>query len=146
VRARSAANNHFNGTFENITFKKSGAEIFDRIKSFVGTLESEDLSKLRGELETICKDREVNVTEVLEAGDDHDAHMEYSSKYMSAPGAPRGQGQIAALETDLNRIRKLVFNVTFLERRIENLKRIGTNIDKKDEFKLSYAELVELGF
>lgn len=146
MRARSAANQHFNGTFENITFKKSGREIVDRIKSFVGGLESEDLSKLRGELETICKDREVDVAEVLAAGDDHDAHAEYSNKYMSAPGAPRGQGQLAALQADLDRIRKLVFNATFLERRIENLKRISTNIDVKDEFKLSYAELVELGF
>lgn len=143
---RQAANQHFTHTFVSLRFSEKGSVIKERISRFVAKITNEDITHYRYELKQLCDDRQVDIEEALEAADDHEAHGHISAKYTNAPGAPRGNAQLQALQTDLDRIKRLVFDITYEERRIKNLERIADNIEADRVFDLTYTELAELGF
>ena len=134
---------HFNTEIE---FLKSGEEISKSIDGVLKTL-NERLEKCKADIAEICKRREIDPKEVIEAGSDEVAVGSYSMKAETSMGG-RGatNALVRELQDDLTHLRRFGMMVESYNGDIINLQRIQKNIDPKASFKLSFSELTNFGF
>lgn len=128
-----------------ILFKKTGLEIKQSIDKVVSEIE-ERSTKVKGEIEEICKRRELDPGEVISAGSDEVAVQTYSTKAESSLGGSRTNSIIRELQDDLFALRRLGATVESLKNEADSLRRTQRNIELERSFDLSYQELVEFGF
>lgn len=133
---------HAVGDFRSLTFNKSGSEIQRAIDSRLEQLESENRSE-RNTVAKICKDRQIDVDEVLNA-DTEEKVGAYSQKVLDT--APRAALALQALERDLSTIRQATNRIWANNHASRQLALIKKNIEANRGFDLTFGELASLGF
>lgn len=128
-----------------ILFKKTGSDIKQSIDGVVKLLE-EKISSAKTSIEEICKRRELDPSEVIEAGTDENAVQTYSTKAETSMGRQSSNNVIRELQNDLFSLRRHAATIESLKNDIDSLQRTQKNIEPEREFDLSYQELVEFGF
>lgn len=127
----------------NLKFAKTGGEIQQAIDTRVTTLGGK-IEAAQQEVQKICKDREIDATEVLEAGIDEEKIGAYSSKIMNS--APRAQSALRALEDDIAKLKIAAHNIEYSKKTIEDLTLIKRHVQAGRSFDLDLSELYVLGF
>lgn len=132
-----------NMSCESLHFKKQGGEIREAIKlrSSKLAVEAEGLQKAIG---VLCKARDLDMVEVLAAGDDEQAVGTYSNKAFN--NAPKTNLVLKALQEDLNTIRRQVRELQVVKGTNEALQLVADNIEVGRDFDLTFDELRTLGF
>lgn len=133
-----------NNPFENLRFKKDGGAIksaIEKRRDAVLKVLGEDQNRIA----EICKRRQMDVEEVLAAGDDEEAVNTYTAKAFSNVPA-RSNIVIQELQNDLNLVRTLVRGTQNLIALKEKLETISNNVERERSFDLSFEELRALGF
>lgn len=135
---------------ENVKFQKAGKDIIGslnkRIEDRIGKSE-----EFKTKIAEVCKNRELDPKEVIDAGEDAEKVASYSNK-MSSSMAPGGnfqsvpKGLVEALQADINNLRVWGSKVARLKTEITDYERVRNNIKEADSFVISYDELVQLGF
>lgn len=128
-----------------ILFKKTGLEIKQSIEEVVKLLE-EKSAKAKTDIEEICKRRELDPNEVIEAGTNENAVQTYSTKAETSMGGGRTNSLIRELQNDLFALRQHAAAIESYKNDIDSLRRTQKNIEPERAFDLSYQELVEFGF
>lgn len=128
-----------------IEFTKTGAQIFDSIGGVVRDLNTR-LEKIKADIVEICKRREIDPKEVIEAGTDEAAVGTYSLKAETNMGRGTSQALIRELQDDLTNLRRYGMMVEAYTGDIASLVRVQSNIDPKATFQLSFTELTNFGF
>lgn len=128
-----------------LLFKKTGLDIKESINGVVKLLE-EKAEKAKTSIEEICKKRELDPKEVIEAGTDENAVRTYSTKAETSLGGGRANSLIRELQDDLFALRQHAAAIESYKNDIDSLRRTQKNIEPGREFDLSYQELVEFGF
>lgn len=128
-----------------ILFKKTGMEIKQSIEGVVKLLEGKSVLA-KASIEEICKRRELDPLEVIEAGTDANAVQTYSTKAETSMGRQSSNGLIRELQNDLFALRQHAAAIESYKNDIDSLRRTQKNIEPERAFDLSYQELVEFGF
>ena len=126
-------------------FKKKGADIKETINNVTKNF-MECIEKNKAEIATICKRREIDPKEVIDAGSDENAVQTYSTKMEAGLGNNKTNSLIRELQDDITTLKVNASNIESFEQDIASLERIQKNIEPAREFDLSYNELVEFGF
>lgn len=148
------SNSYYEGEIEmhltNVKFNKTGAEIVASLNKKVEGLQAK-AAETQGKIETVCKARELDPNEVIEAGEDAEKVATYSNKMSNSLGNGSYQNVpktvIEALQADINNLRVWGSRIARLKGDINECLRVKNNI-KGDTtvFVLDYSELVALGF
>ena len=129
-----------------IKFQKTGKEIQESIKNRIILLGAE-IETRQAEMATICKNREVDLQEVLDAGEDAHRIETYSNKMSSNVGRVGTKTVLEALQKDLTFLRESTSYVYNNRKVIERLERVSRNLQSSVVYAaLSYDELVLYGF
>lgn len=128
-----------------IEFTKTGEEISKSIGEVVKDLAARS-EKVKADIAEICKRREIDPKEVIEAGSDEQAVGTYSLKAETSLGRNSPQTLVRELQEDLTNLRRFGMMVESYSGDIVSLQRIQKNIDPKGSFKLSFGELTNFGF
>lgn len=128
-----------------IEFTKSGEEISKSIDGVLSKLNTK-LEQCKADIAEICKRREIDPKEVIEAGSDENAIGTYSMKAETSMGARHSNALVRELQEDLTNLRRFGMMVESYNGDISALLRIQKNIDPKANFKLSFSELTNFGF
>lgn len=127
-----------------IVYKKTGAQIQESLKAVILNLKK-DGEDFKGDISRLCKVRDIDVKEVLEAGTDSEEVQNYSSKaFANVPG--KAKGLYEELQRDLVEIQNLVSALTHCNGQIEYFEKVTKNIEPERSFDLSYNELLNFGF
>lgn len=136
--------------FENIKFTKTGQEIVTSLNKKIEGLQKrgEEFQKKIGE---VCKARELDPAEVIEAGEDQEKVASYSNKMSNSVGAGSYQNVpksiIESLQADINNLRVWGSKMARIKTEVTDCERVKNNINGSGvKFELSYDELVTLGF
>lgn len=140
VRGRAGRNYN-----SDLLFSKTGKEIKESIE---GTMKARftKIEELKAKVADICKKRELDPKEVIEAGTDEIAVQTYSLKAETSMGPSRANNLIRELQEDLQALR---INASIIEsenHEIASLQRVQKNIELDRKFDLTYNDLVEFGF
>lgn len=133
------------GRGSDLLFSKTGKEIKESIESTLKGRFSE-IEELKAKVAVICKNRELDPKEVIEAGSDEVAVQTYSTKAETSMGGSRAGNLIRELQADLQALRIYASTIEMEKATIESLQRIQKNIELERKFDLSYNDLVEFGF
>jgi hypothetical protein len=128
-----------------IEFTKTGGEISKSIEGVLLTLNTK-LEKCKSDIAEICKRREIDPKEVIEAGSDEQAVGTYSMKAETNMGPRHSNALVRELQEDLTNLRRFGMMVESYNGDISSLQRIQKNIDEDANFKLSFDELTNFGF
>jgi len=128
-----------------VVFGKKGSEIQGSISKKI-ELTLKDIEDNKKEIAAICKNRGLEVQEVLEAADDEEKIEAYSNKVYSNSGNPKQNSVVRELQADIDRLKALTWGTQSAHAEIDKLKRISSNIEPGRSFDLSYRELVAFGF
>ncbi len=128
-----------------LVFTKSGAVIQESIGRQVGLIHS-DTEARQARISDICKTREIDPKEVIEAGDDYDKVSTYSEKISNRYLNVGAKSVLDALQADLQALRNESSWIASNKRRTERLERMSRNMDAQAIYPLQYSDLVELGF
>ena len=136
----------------NVEFNKTGKDIITSLNKKVEGLIAKS-EEVKEKIAVICKKRELDPKEVLDAGEDAEKVASYSNK-MSNSVSNNGnfsdvpQNIVQSLQQDINNLRVFGSKVARLKTEITDCERVKNNLASQAEqtFKLSYDELVQLGF
>ena len=128
-----------------IEFTKTGEEISKSIDGVLSKLNTK-LEQSKADIAEICKRREIDPKEVIEAGSDETAIGTYSMKAETSMGARHSNALVRELQEDLTNLRRYGMMVESYNGDIISLQRIQKNIDPKGSFQLSFSELTNFGF
>jgi len=133
------------GHGSDLLFSKTGKEIKESVE---GTMKARfaKIEELKAKVAVICKNRELDPKEVIEAGSDEVAVQTYSTKAETSMGGSRANNLIRELQADLQALRIYASTIEMEKGTIETLQRIQKNIELERKFDLSYNDLVEFGF
>ena len=126
-----------------LKFSKPGSAIRASVATVITDI-NKGIDEKVTTLTQICKRREVDPKEVIEAGSDATRIENYSSRALT--NAPQANSLLRELEKDLNMIKSLGISISMDKDEIESLSRISNNIELDRKFDLSYDELVQFGF
>ena len=140
---------HYAGQITNfsteVKFSKKGQDIGKSIDGVVAKLITRS-EEAKASIADICKRREIDPKEVIEAGSDEVAVNSYSMKAETNLGRSTSNTLIRELQEDLTHLRRYGMMVESYRQDIENLQRIQKNIEPSREFDLSFDELTNFGF
>lgn len=140
----SVARRHGQGlVVPNMKFFKNGEEIQKAIANRVEILNSE-IKTSKTLIEDICKRREIDSKEVLEAGDDEVKTAAYSEKAFSK--GPKANSAIRELEAEIMLLKSHGYEIVRTGVLINELDRVRKNIQIDTVFSLSFDEICDLGF
>lgn len=128
-----------------LKFIKTGEQISKSIESVVTKLITRS-EEAKAAIADICKRREIDPKEVIDAGADEVAISNYSSKAETSMGKNTSNTLIRELQEDLTHLRRYGMVIESYRQDVENLQRIQKNIESKREFDLSFDELTNFGF
>jgi hypothetical protein len=126
-----------------LRFKKTGEEIIKSL-NVVAEHNRKDIEAAQEKITAICKRRELDPKEVLEASQDEQKFQAYSTSLYN--NAPQASSALKALEADLNMIRHNTMSIRMTRSENMDLQRIAENLEDDRIFDLTYDELVQLGF
>lgn len=135
---------------ENVKFTKTGKDIVTSLTKKVGTLNKKG-EELQAKISEVCKARELDPKEVIEAGEDAEKVATYSNKMSNSVGGGTYQNipktVIEALQADINNLRVWGSKLARLKNETIECERVIHNLPESGvSFTLSYDELVTLGF
>lgn len=136
---------HVSSIHTELLFKKTGEDISKSLDGVVKKLNVK-LEEVKANIAEICKRREIDPKEVIEAGSDEVAVNTYSMKAETSLGRGSPNTLIRELQEDLQNLRRYGMFVESMNTDITSFQRIQKNIEPKREFDLSYAELTNFGF
>jgi len=140
---------HYAGQLTNFStqlkFIKTGEQISKSIEGVVTKLITRS-EEAKVSVQEICKRRELDPKEVIEAGTDETAVGTYSMKAETSMGKNTSNTLIRELQEDLTHLRRYGMVIESYKQDVENLQRIQKNIEPKREFDLSFDELTNFGF
>lgn len=127
-----------------VTFQKTGKEIKESINGVVAKLMTRT-EKVKADIADICKKRELDPKEVIEAGSDEMAVETYSNKATNSL-PQKSNALIRELQEDLQNLRRFGLMVESYTGDVESLQRIQKNIQDDRPFDLNFQELTNFGF
>lgn len=127
-----------------ILFQRTGAEVKEAIEKKIREHVQRE-ETLTSELGEICRRRELDVAEVLEADDDEKV-QQYSSKAANSIGSARTNSIVRELQLDLDKIRQHSRHIALRRAAIERLQLLARVIRPTESWALTYGELVLFGF
>jgi len=133
---------------EEITFTKKGIAIIESLESEITKL-GDKAAEAKKRITEICKRREIDPKEVIEAGSDEKAINTYSKKLESIlpdTGRPHTSAAVRELQEDMNHLRTYAAEVEENYSVIADLRRIQRNIEPTREFQISFETLTRFGF
>lgn len=144
-RAMKAYDGRISNIHTELLFKKTGEEIGKSLEGVVKKL-STKLEETKVSIAEICKRREIDPKEVIEAGSDEVAVNTYSMKAETSLGRGTSNTLIRELQEDLQNLRRYGMMVESYTTDITSYQRIQKHIEPKREFDLSFNELTNFGF
>ncbi len=134
---------------ENVKFTKSGKDIIASLTKKVSGLNAKG-EELKAKIAEVCKARELDPKEVIEAGEDQEKVATYSNKMSNSVGGGSYQNipktVIEALQADINNLRVWGSKLARLKAETVECERVINNIAADTSFSVSYEELSYLGF
>lgn len=125
----------------NIPFAKTGKDIQTAIPNKVAEL-TNAIDEITKHVEDVCKDRALDMKEVMDAVGDEEKIQTYSGKVQK----PRAATLLTALDEDLNFLRMGPADIENKKERIETLQFVSKHLSPDRTYDLSLAELKALGF
>lgn len=126
-----------------VKFMKTGKEIQDAILGKIKVIQA-DAEESRKEIGEICKRRDLDLKEALEAAEDDVKFEAYSTENFRK--APQSNNALRELEKDFHTLRALTFGIQKSKEDVEELNRVFKHIEPARKFDLSYGELFAFGF
>ena len=133
---------------EELTFAKKGIAIIESLESKITEL-GDKAAEAKKRITEICKRREIDPKEVIEAGSDEKAISTYSTKMESnlpAVGRMHTNAVVRELQEDMANLRIYGAEIEENYSVIADLRRIQRNIEPTREFQLSFETLTRFGF
>jgi hypothetical protein len=127
-----------------VTFNKTGKQIAESITGVLD-LNRITIEELKADIAEVCKRRDIDPKEVIEAGSDEVAVEAYSMKASNNSPA-RTNTLVMELQRDLTDLRMHGMHIESITQSNKALERVQKHIEKERVFDLSYSELTEFGF
>ena len=141
---------------DNVYFNKEGEHISFQINSRITKL-MEEIETQKASVAAICKRREVDLNEVLKDKDINamiDGEMREDEVYANSSSLSSAIGSMnnapmvlaKAVMEDLKKIIKAATFIVSTGAQMEHLRRVQKNLNPKETYKLTYANLLQFGY